>query len=99
MLGTILKRNSVRAAPIRTDRRRAVFILIAMAGVLPSALVLWFTSVAIRNEQLAAATIEEEAHQVLLNQIQSELVNSWRSLLEKATSAFRLAAGEASYAL
>jgi signal transduction histidine kinase len=67
----------------QTDRSRAVFILIALAGVLPSALVLWFASLAIRNEQLATAQIEEEAHQVLLNQIKSDLVQRWNTLLEE----------------
>ena len=68
---------------VQTDRTRAVFILIAVAGILPSALVLWFTSVAIRNEQLATAKIEEEANRVLLNQIKSDLVRSWNTLIEK----------------
>jgi two-component system, OmpR family, phosphate regulon sensor histidine kinase PhoR len=68
-----------RRAP--TDRSRAVFILIALAGVLPSALVLWFASLAIRSEQLATTQIEEEAHQVLLSQIKSDLVQRWNTLL------------------
>jgi signal transduction histidine kinase len=68
---------------VQTDRSRAVFILIALAGVLPSALVLWFASLAIRSEQLATAQIEEEAHRVLLSQIKSDLVQRWNTLLEE----------------
>ncbi|MGC3981849.1 MAG: HAMP domain-containing sensor histidine kinase [Steroidobacteraceae bacterium] len=68
---------------IQTDRSRAVFVLIALAGVLPSALVLWFTSLAIRNEQLATARIAEESQQVLLRQIKSDLVSSWSTLLNE----------------
>jgi signal transduction histidine kinase len=68
---------------VQSDRSRAVFILIALAGILPSALVWWFTSLAIRNEQLATAKIEEEAHQVLLKQIKSALIENWNTLLEE----------------
>jgi len=78
MLDSVFKNGRVQ-----TDRRRAIFILIALAGVLPSALVLWFANLAIRNEQLAAARIAEEAQQVLLNQIKSDLVRRWNALLEK----------------
>jgi signal transduction histidine kinase len=81
MLDFFSNKGRIRTGRIRTDRRRAVFILIALAGVLPSALVLWFTSLAIRNEQLAVAKVEEEAHQVLLNQIRSDLVRDWNTLL------------------
>jgi signal transduction histidine kinase len=79
MLDNVFKKGS----RIQTDRSRAVFILIALAGLLPSALVLWFTSLAIRNEQLAAAKAAEEAHRVLLNQIRSDLVKKWDTLLKE----------------
>ena len=67
MLDILFNKGRIRAGRVRADRRRAIFFLIALAGLLPSALVLWFTSLAIRNEQLAAAKIEEEAHQVWAN--------------------------------
>ena len=81
MLDILFNKGRIRAGRVRADRRRAIFILIALAGLLPSALVLWFTSLAIRNEQLAAAKIEEEAHQVLLSHIRSQLLLDWNTLL------------------
>lgn len=83
MLDNLFNKGGAPANRIRADRRRALFVLIAVAGVLPSALVLWFTSLAIRNEQFASARIAEEAQQVLLNQIQSDLVRRWNTLLEE----------------
>jgi len=82
---------------VQTDRSRAVFVLIALAGVLPSALVLWFASLAIRNEQLATAQIAEEAHQVLLNQIKSDLVQRWNSLLEETDQRIASLSPEAAF--
>jgi signal transduction histidine kinase len=78
MLDKLFKRSRNHA-----DRSRAVFILIGLAGILPSALVLWFASLAIRNEQLATAQVEEKAQQLYLNQIKSDLVRGWNALLEK----------------
>src|SRR5262245_25479 len=73
--------NSSNKSLVHRERTRAVFILIALAGILPSALVLWFASLAVRNEQLAAAKAEEESHQVLLSQIKSDLIQGWNVLL------------------
>jgi signal transduction histidine kinase len=75
--------SSYKPNRMRIDRGRSVFILIALAGILPSTLVLWFASLAVRNEQLATAKVEEEAQQVLLNQIKTNLLQSWNTQLGK----------------
>ena len=64
------------------ERTRIFLFLFLLAAVLPSALVLWFTSVAIRNEQLARRQLEFEARENHFEATLAGLQARWRQHLD-----------------